>query len=135
LVPVARRLSFPVLVTEGFGEIPKNSAAFSLLTTNVGREVTVDGRAGGPYSLERPEVIIPLPAARQVALPDEVVLINPGVRVRVVQAPHIGAVGVVREIPARAVAYPSGVLARSARVELEGSGPAMIPLANLEILQ
>jgi hypothetical protein len=27
------------------------------------------------------------------------------------------------------------VLARSARVELEGSGPAMIPLANLEILQ
>jgi len=135
LVPVARRLSFPVLVTEGFGEIPMNSAAFSLLTTNVGREVTVDGRAGGPYSLQRPEVIIPLPAARQVALPDEVVLINPGVRVRVVQAPHIGAVGVVREIPARAVAYPSGVLARSARVELEGSGPAMIPLANLEILQ
>jgi hypothetical protein len=33
------------------------------------------------------------------------------------------------------VAYPSGVLARSARVELEGSGPAMVPLANLEILQ
>ena len=135
LVPVARRLSFPVLVTEGFGEIPMNSAAFSLLQPAVGREGTVDGRAGGPYSLQRPEVIIPLPAARQVALPDEVVLINPGVRVRVVQAPHIGAVGVVREIPARAVAYPSGVLARSARVELEGSGPAMIPLANLEILQ
>ena len=135
LVPVARRLSFPVLVTEGFGEIPMNSAAFSLLTTNVGREVTVDGRTGGPYSLQRPEAIIPLPAARQVALPDEVVLINPGVRVRVVQAPHMGAVGVVREIPARAVAYPRGVLARSARVELEGSGPAMIPLANLEILQ
>jgi hypothetical protein len=135
LVPSARRLSFPVLVTEGFGEIPMNSAAFSLLTTNVGREVTVDGRVGGPYSLQRPEVIIPLPAARQVALPDEVIPINPGVRVRVIQAPHIGAVGVVREVPARAVAYPSGVLARSARVELEGSGPAMIPLANLEILQ
>jgi hypothetical protein len=112
-----------------------NSAAFSLLTTNVGREVTVDGRIGGSYSLQRPEVIIPLPAARQVALPDEVIPISPGVRVRVVQAPHLGAVGVVREVPTRAVAYPSGVLARSARVELEGFGPAMIPLANLEILQ
>jgi len=135
LVQQARRLSFPVVVTEGFGEIAMNSAAFSLLMTNVGREVTVDGRAGGSYSLQRPEVIIPLPAARQVALPDEVVPINPGVRVRVIQAPYMGAVGVVREIPVRAVAYPSGVLARSARVELEGSGPAMIPLANLEILQ
>jgi hypothetical protein len=135
LVTQVRRLSFPILVTEGFGEIPMNSAAFSLLTTNVGREVTVDGRVGGPYSLQRPEVIIPLPAGRQVALPDEVVPINPGVRVRVVQPPHIGAVGIVREVPARAVAYPSGVLARSARVELEGSGPALIPLANLEILQ
>jgi hypothetical protein len=135
LVPLARRVSYPILVTEGFGEIPMNSAAFSLLTTNVGREVTVDGRIGGSYSLQRPEVIIPLPAARQVALPDEVIPISPGVRVRVVQAPHLGAVGVVREVPTRAVAYPSGVLARSARVELEGFGPAMIPLANLEILQ
>jgi hypothetical protein len=135
LVPLARRVSYPIVVTEGFGEIPLNTAAFSLLTTNVGREVTVDGHAGGSYSLERPEVIIPLPASRQVALPDEVVPISPGVRVRVVQAPYLGAVGVVREVPARAVAYPSGVLARSARVELEGSGPAMVPLANLEILQ
>jgi hypothetical protein len=135
LVPHARRLPFPLIVTEGFGEIPMNHAAFSLLTTNVGREVALDGRVGGPYSSQRPEAIIPLPATRQVSLPDEVVPLNPGVRVRVVQAPHMGAVGVVRDIPTRAVAYPSGILARSARVELEGIGPEMVPLANLEILQ
>jgi len=135
LVPHVRRLGFPVLVTEGFGEIPMNSAAFSLLTTNVGREVTVDGRVGGPYTLQRPEVIIPLPASRQVSLPDEVVPIHPGIRVRVIHPPYMGAVGVVRELPARAVPYPSGVLARSARIELEGIGAAMVPLANLEVLQ
>ena len=135
LVPQARRMAFPVVVTDGFGEIRMNSAAFHLLVTNAGREVTVDGRVGGPYSVQRPEVIIPLPANRQVAVPDEVIPLNPGVRVRVVQAPHLGAVGVVREVPLRAIGYPSGLLARSARVELEGFGPTMIPLANLEILQ
>ena len=135
LVPQVRRLSFPVIVTEGFGETPMNSAAYAVLSANAGREVTVDGRVGGPYSTQRPEVIIPLPAPRQVTVPDEVVPVNPGIRVRVVQAPHVGAVGIVREVPLRAVVYPSGVLARSARVDLEGIGPAMIPLANLEILQ
>lgn len=135
LVPQARRLAFPVVVTDGFGEIPMNAASFSLLTTNVGREVAVDGRVGGPYSLQRPEIIIPLPVTRQVSLPDEVIPLNVGVRVRVVQAPYRGAVGVVREVPARAVNYASGVLARSARIELEGIGQTMVPLANLEILQ
>lgn len=135
LVPQARRLPFPVVVTDGFGDIRMNSAAFNLLSTNAGREVTVDGRVGGPYSVQRPEMIIPLPVNRQVALPDEVIPLKPGIRVRVVQAPHMGTVGVVREVPLRAIGYPSGVLARSARVELEGFGPAMIPLANLEILQ
>jgi hypothetical protein len=135
LVPQARRLACPVVVIEGFGEIPMNHAAFSLLTTNVGREVAVDGRVGGPYSQQRPEVIIPLPATRQVSIPDEIIPLRTGVRVRIVQAPHLGAVGVVRDLPAQAVGYPSGIVARSARVELEGIGPEMVPLANLEILQ
>lgn len=135
LVAQARRMPFPVIVTDGFGDVRMNSAAFHLLATNAGREVTLDGRMGGPYSVQRPEIIIPLPANRQVALPDEVIPLKPGVRVRVLQAPHLGTVGVVREVPLRAIGYPSGVLARSARVELEGFGPAMVPLANLEILQ
>jgi hypothetical protein len=41
----------------------------------------------------------------------------------------------VREVLQRAVGYPSGILARSARVDLEGIGTTNVPLANLEILQ
>jgi hypothetical protein len=135
LIPVVRRLSYPVLVIEGFGDVPMNAAAYSLLTTNAGREASLDGRVGGLYSNQRPEVIIPLPATRQVALPDEIIPPNPGVRVRVVHPPYQGAVGVVREVLQRAVGYPSGILARSARVDLEGIGTINVPLANLEILQ
>jgi hypothetical protein len=135
LIPVVRRLSYPVLVIEGFGDVPMNAAAYSLLTTNAGREASLDGRVGGLYSNQRPEVIIPLPATRQVGLPDEIIPPNSGVRVRVVHPPYQGAVGVVREVLQKAVGYPSGILARSARVDLEGIGTINVPLANLEILQ
>jgi hypothetical protein len=135
LIPVVRRLPYPVLVIEGFGDVPMNAAAYSLLTTNAGREASLDGRVGGLYSNQRPEVIIPLPATRQVAVPDEIIPPNPGVRVRVVHPPYQGAVGVVREVLQKAVGYPSGILARSARVDLEGIGTINVPLANLEILQ
>jgi hypothetical protein len=135
LIPVVRRLTYPVLVIEGFGDVPMNSAAYALLTGNAGREASLDGRVGGLYSTQRPEVIIPQTTNRQVSLPDEVVPLQPGVRVRAVHAPYQGLVGVVREVLMRAVAYPSGILARSARVDLEGLGPVNVPLANLEILQ
>ena len=135
LIPVVRRLTYPVLVVEGFGDVPMNAAAYSLLVTNAGREAALDGRVGGLYSHQRPEIIIPMPANRQVPLPDEVITLQQGVRVRVVHAPYHGAVGVVREVLQRAVGYPSGILARSARVDLEGIGTTNVPLANLEILQ
>ncbi len=135
LIPVVRRLPYAVLILEGFGRIPINSAAYALITSNVGREVAVDARPAQPYDPHRPEMIIPLPASREVGLPDEVVLLVPGVRVRVTRDPYHGAVGVVRELLEHAVEFPSGILARSANVELEGIGDVPVPLANLEVLQ
>ncbi len=134
LIPAARRLPYPLILIEGFGEIPMNSAAYSLLTSNVGREAAVLAKTGDAYSFQRPEVIIPLPASRQTDLPDDVIPLKQGVRVRVVRAPYQGAVGVIRDLPAKAFDFPSGLLARGATVELEGHGTRSVPLANLEVL-
>jgi hypothetical protein len=68
-------------------------------------------------------------------LPDDVVPIARGLRVRLLRAPHQGAVGVVREVVEEAVAFPSGILARCAAVDVEGIGMETVPLANLEVLQ
>jgi hypothetical protein len=135
LIPAARRLPFPVIVTEGFGEVPISEPVFALLKNNAGREAAIEGRPPEPYELDRPEIIIPLPANRDVKPPDEVVPLAAGLRVRVLRGPERGGVGVVREVMQKAVGYPSGILARSAFVDMEGSGPMAIPLANLEILQ
>lgn len=135
LIPVAMRLPYPILLTEGFGRLPMNSPAYALLQSNAGREATLDGRMGSIYESQRPEVIIPLPASRQVGMPEDVVPLKPAVRVRVVRAPHRGAIGQIRQVLPKAVSMPSGILARSATVDLEGIGAATVPLANLEILQ
>ena len=135
LIPLALRLPYPLLVTEGFGHLPVNPVAYGLMSSNTGREASLDGRNAAPYDGHRPEIIIPLPASREPGLPEEVFPIAPGLRVRALRRPYQGAVGVVREVDLTATALPSGILARCATVDLEGIGQAAIPLANLEALQ
>ena len=136
LIPVALRLPYAVLITEGFGVLPMNSAAYGLLTSNVGRDVAIDARPPADrYSFQRPEIVIPLPPSRQADFPEDVIPLAAGVRVRILRAPFHGAVGVVRDLPAKAADFASGLLARSANVEIEGLGNRMIPLANLEVIQ
>jgi len=135
LIPVALRVPYPVILTEGFGRLPINPPAYALLTSCAGREASVDARQPMPYEYLRPEVILPLPTTQDVDLPEDNLRLAPGVQVRVLRAPFQGAVGTIRDILAQAVAFPSGVLARSATVDLEGIGTATVPLANLEVLQ
>jgi hypothetical protein len=135
LIPVTRRLPYPLVVLEGFGRLPINEAAYNVIASNVGREAAIDARPPTPYSTRKPEIIISLPATRESDLPDEVILLESGVRVRVLRRPNQSQVGVVQELLSEVVAYPSGVRARSAVVALETEGPITVPLANLEVLQ
>ena len=135
LIPILRRLPYPVIVLDGFGDLPMNSAAYNLLETNAGREVSLDARMGANFDNQRPELIIPLPSSHDVDLPDEVVPLAEGVRVRIVRNPSLGMVGVVREMLPSAVSYPSGILARSVLIDLDAGEMVSVPVANLEVLQ
>jgi hypothetical protein len=128
-------MDYPVLVLEGFGEVGINHAAYELLKASEGKEASLDGTPPQPYNYRRPEIIVPMPSTRRYDLPEEIVPLSPGVRVRVVRQPHMGEVGVVRELLTRAVSYPSGNMARSARLDLEGVSSVTVPLDNLEVIQ
>lgn len=135
LIPATRRLPYPVLLTEGFGQRPMNSVAFGIFTSNVGREVAIDAGGGLPQPGQRPEAVIPLPSSRPVSLPDEAVPIKRGVRVRILKPPHLGEVGVVKQVLKNIVTYPSGIRTRSVEVEIDGQEVANVPIENVEILQ
>jgi hypothetical protein len=129
-------LGCPVVLIEGFGDRPMAGPAFTLLKTNAGREAAIDARPADRVEGVRPEVIIPLPSAsRMPPLPVEGEPVQIGKRVRGLRAPHTGAVGTVIRMLEHPALTPSGVRAPAARVDLDGIGPAVIPLANLEILE
>ncbi len=135
LIPVVQRLPYPVVVLEGFGVRPINPITYSLLNSNVGREVALEAEPARPYERGRPEIIIPHSVSRDMSRPDEVIQLTTGLRVRVLRSPYEGEVGTVTLILDRPSVYPSGVSAFSAKVELEGIGTVAVPVANLEILQ
>lgn len=134
LIPFALQMPFPILLTEGFGSIPMNSPAFDLLSSNAGREAGVEATLIEPFDARTPEVVVPLPASQQPSSPKRTVQLEPGMRVRALRAPHAGAVGNILHLMPGVQMFPSGILARSAMVELEGKGSVALPLSNLEVI-
>jgi len=134
LIPIALHMPYPILVTEGFGAIPMNSPTYDLLSTNAGREASLEAALLEPYEPQLPEILVPLPATQDVKSPERIVQLQPGVRVRALRAPHTGAVGSLLHLMPGVESFPSGILARSAMIELEGIGSVPIPLSNMEVI-
>jgi len=134
LLPAALEARFPVVVTDGFGNIPMNSAAFRLLSTNNKREATLNAEAFDRYSGTRPEVIIPLPAEPRPPEPHDVAAFAPGLTVRVRRQPALGLIGSIIALPPGASSFPSGLRAAGAQVRLENGQQLLVPLVNLEVV-
>ncbi len=135
LVPLASRLRYPILITEGFGNIAMNSAAYKLLSTSDRREVALNAEAWDPIAGTRPEGVIPLPAANQPAQPVETDSFAVGQKVRVVGILHKAPIGVIATLRPGFTALANGVKAPAADVRLENGESVVFPLANLEVLE
>ena len=134
LISDALRVRFPVVVVEGFGKIPLNSVAYKLLSTSEKRETSVYAILREPYTGNRPEIVIPLPAAGLPATPSEIMQYSSGQQVRALRIPYRSMVGTIISIEPDLVTLPSGINAPAALVHLENGENVVIPLVNLEIL-
>jgi hypothetical protein len=134
LLPIAMQMRYPILVLDGFGAMPMNSAAFKLLTTNDKREVTVNAEHFDRYSNNRPEAIIPLPVQGEPEEPGDYVAFGIGQKVRMRRAPHAGMIGSITNLPEGLSKLESGLRAPSADVKLENDTNVLVPLVNLEVV-
>jgi len=134
LLPLAERLRFPILVVEGFGKRPMNSAAYNLLTTNERREVAVNAQPWDAFNGTRPEIVIPLPANVEPPLPPDTDTFSAGQQVRLVRLPFQGGIGTIVEIRPGVTPMPSGITVSAAEVQLESGEKVLVPLANLEVI-
>ena len=134
LIPLALQMRYPIVVMDGFGNLPMNSAAYRLLTTNAKREATVNAETLDRYSGARPEIIIPLPVSQEPAQPNEMETFAPGQQVRLRTGPHSGAIAALVRLRPGLTTLPSGLRAPSAEVRTENSEQILVPLANLEVV-
>ena len=134
LIPLAVQMRYPILVMDGVGGYPMNSAAYRLLTTNAKREVTVNAEAFDRRSGGRPEVIIPLPVTVEPAPPVELESFETGQQVLLRASPHYGKVGSIIRLRPGLTTLPGGYRAPAADVRLESSEEILVPLANMEVI-
>ncbi len=137
LLPMLRELSFPVVLTEGFGRLPMHPEIFRILSMYQGREAFVlqpaaspDGRPG------RPEILIPAPTeSPPPPEPMGEMDLHPGVRVRLLREPYRGRTGTVSGISAYPWTLDSGLRSWCAEIQLDGEGGKVwVPVYNVEIL-
>jgi len=133
-LPVASKCAVPIILLEGFGQIPLNTAAYKLLSTSERREAMVVADTWNPYTGARPEVVIALPTAGDQAYPIDSVSFRAGQTVRVVRSPQRGAVGLIHKLLPGKVFLASGLSAVCAEIRLENGENVVLPLANLEVL-
>ncbi|HEY2981718.1 MAG TPA: hypothetical protein VGJ22_11090 [Anaerolineales bacterium] len=134
LLAVAREMRYPIVVTDGFGSLPMNSAAWKLLSTNAKREVTLNAEPYDRYSGARPEIIIALPVSQEPAAPNEVEVFAPGQTVRLRRPPSLGAIGTLVYLNPGSTLLTSGLRAPTAVVKIETGESVIVPLVNLEVV-
>lgn len=134
LLPKAREMRYPILVTDGFGTLPMNGAAYKLLSTNAKRDVTINAEVYDRYSGAKPEVIIPLPISSDPSSPNEVETFAPGLQVRMRRPPAMGMIGSIVSVRQGLATLPSGIRALTAEVKLENGETVIAPLVNLEVV-
>ena len=134
LIPLAFKAPFPIILIEGFGRMPMNQVAYTLLSTNEQREVIVNSLACDRASGLRPEVVIPLPTGSPIPPPPETETFAPGQTVLIRRGGNAGQAGTLVSVKSEKTLFPSGVRASAGVVNLENGEHVTIPLANLEVI-
>jgi hypothetical protein len=134
LLQTAVQVRYPILVMDGFGAMPMNTAAYNLLTSNNKREVTVNAEHFDRYNGNRPEAIIPLPVSDEPDEPNAYETFAVGQRVRMRRSPNAGMLGTLASLPAGMSLLDSGLRASAGEIKLENGTTVLVPLVNLEVV-
>jgi hypothetical protein len=129
-------LGITLVVTEGFGKIAMAEKTFQLLKRHSGQMACINGATQIRAGVIRPEVVIPKDVAVVTAGKDaEIMGLAIGSPVRVIRQPYFGQLGTVTNLPAPLQALESESHARVLEVEFEDKKRAIVPRANVEMIE
>lgn len=135
------RVGFTLVITEGFGIIPMAAKTFRLLKAHAGHKASISGATQIRAGVIRPEIIIPQPPSSQkgegasAKEGAERSGIQVGDQVRVIRDPLFGRIGQVKALPADLRQIETESHVRVLEVGFPDGSAAVIPRANVEIIE
>ncbi|MCK4461563.1 MAG: hypothetical protein KAW46_07145 [candidate division Zixibacteria bacterium] len=127
-----------LVISEGFGEIAMARKTFDLFKAHEGEMACINGATQIRAGVIRPEVVIPAAAALaeiQAAAAGEIQGLAVGSPVRVIRHPYFGRLGKVTDLPSPLQQLESESKARILEVEFESGERAVVPRANVEMIE
>jgi hypothetical protein len=134
----SEELGISLVVTEGFGQINMAEKTFSLLKSKEGKMACINGATQIRAGVIRPEVVIPYVGdmrTMEAKVDLENVGLTEGYPVRVIREPYFGHLGKVSALPPALQKLESESSARVLEVEFQDGTKAIIPRANVEMLE
>lgn len=130
-------IALTLVVTEGFGSIRMANRTFALLESLEGRTASINGATQIRAGVIRPEIIVPLEPSAGVseALPSDAGELRVGTPIRVIREPYFGILGTVTRLPSELVKVESETMVRVLEAKLEDGRDAVVPRANVEIIE
>lgn len=131
-------IGLTAIVTEGFGRIQMARRTYDILKECSGCQASISGATQIRAGVQRPEIIVPAGAA--AAREDAPAASGPGGLdlghlVRVIRVPYFGRIGRVTELPSELQQVESGSRVRVLTVEFDNGERAMVPRANVEVIE
>jgi transcription antitermination factor NusG len=134
----SEELGITLVITEGFGQINMAEKTFNLFKSKEGQMACINGATQIRAGVIRPEVVIPFKEdvhKKEVKEEFENIGLTVGYPVRVIREPYFGRLGKVSALPSALQKLESESSARVLEVEFEDGTKAIIPRANVEMLE
>jgi len=134
----SEELGITLVVTEGFGQIDMAQKTYDLLKRHEGQLACINGATQIRAGVIRPEAIIPFEGdlnAKDETADFREKGLDIGSPIRVIRHPYFGYLGNVTNLPPQLVELESGSKARILEVEFSDGEKAVVPRANVEMLE
>jgi hypothetical protein len=134
----SEELGITLVITEGFGQINMAEKTFNLLKSKEGQMACINGATQIRAGVIRPEVVVPVREdvhKKEKKEEFENIGLTVGYPIRVIREPYFGRLGKVSALPPALQKLESESSARVLEVEFEDGTKAIIPRANVEMLE
>ena len=134
----SEELGITLVITEGFGQINMAEKTFNLFKSKEGQMACINGATQIRAGVIRPEVVIPVREdvhKKEKKEEFENIGLTVGYPIRVIREPYFGRLGKVSALPPALQKLESESSARVLEVEFQDGTKAIIPRANVEMLE